>query len=94
MIPVLIYGTDHDAVATNPNLRCLASLTATTRWFASSIRRWNDYGVGRTSFLTDWKLVVGAKVDDTCVVCEVDFLVSFGNGKVPDIFDKSTLFYI
>lgn len=44
--------------------------------------------------MTDWKLVVGAKVDDTCVVCEVDFLVSSGNGKVSDVFDKSALYFI
>lgn len=44
--------------------------------------------------MTDWKLVVSAKVDDTCVVCEVDFLISIGNGKVSDVFDKSALYFI
>lgn len=62
------------------------------RFFDSVVRF--DYGVGRTSFLTDRKLVVDAKVDDTCVVCEVDFLVSIRNGKVSDVFDKSALYFI
>lgn len=40
--------------------------------------------------MTDWKSVVGAKVDDTCVVCEVNFLVSIGNGRKRNHQDSCT----